>query len=170
MKTPRRLIFAIATALCVSLCSVLAQNAEKAAPQHSKETDAEHRALAPSEIEWRPASPMLPPGAQAAVLAGDPKQAGPFTIRLKLPDGYKVPPHWHPADKHVTVISGAFGIAMGEQFDVAKGKELGVGGFMVMPTGVRHFAWVKGETVIQVHGIGPWAINYVNPADDPRKK
>jgi hypothetical protein len=170
MKTPINLLLTGAAALCVSVHTARAQDAAKAAPQHSTDAHAEHRAFMPSDLEWRPASPMLPPGAQSVILSGDPKQPGPFTVRIKMPDGFKVPPHWHPADEHVTVISGTFGIAMGEQFDPAKGKELGVGGFMVMPTGVRHFAWVKGETVIQVHGIGPWGINYVNPADDPRKK
>jgi quercetin dioxygenase-like cupin family protein len=94
---------------------------------------------------------------------------GPFTLRLQLPDGFSIPPHWHPAVEHVTVISGTFNLSMGEKFDKSGGRALSAGAFAFMPPGMRHFAWTTGETVIQLHGTGPWKINYVNPADDPRK-
>jgi len=130
---------------------------------------AEHVVLGPADLKWQPAPPALPPGAQVAMLEGDPTAAGPFTMRVKIPANYQVPPHWHPADEHVTVISGSFHVAMGDHFDKSNGKEAPAGGFALMPAGTHHFAWTTEETVIQVHATGPWAINYVNPADDPRK-
>lgn len=110
------------------------------------------------------------PGTQAVVLEGDPKSPGPFTMRLKLPTDYKIPPHWHPGHERVTIISGTFNVGRGDQFDPAKGKTLPAGSFMLMPPETKHFAWVKEETIIQINGVGPWALNFVNPADDPRKK
>jgi quercetin dioxygenase-like cupin family protein len=91
-------------------------------------------------------------------------------MRLKLPANYRIPAHWHPADEHVTVLSGTFHMGMGDKLDTAKGKALGVGSFALMPAKARHFAYTNEETIIQLHGMGPWGINYVNPADDPRKK
>jgi len=88
---------------------------------------------------------------------------------LQLPDGFSIPPHWHPAVEHVTVISGTFNLGMGEKFDKSGGRALSAGAFAFMPPGMRHVAWTTGETVIQLHGTGPWKINYVNPADDPLK-
>lgn len=129
-----------------------------------------HIMVAASKVTWAPGPPSLPAGAQSAVIEGDPSKAGLFTMRVKLPDGYKVPPHFHPADEHVTVMQGTFVMGLGEKFDQAAGHALGVGDFAVMPTGTRHFAWTNGETIIQLHGIGPWGLTYVNPADDPRKK
>jgi quercetin dioxygenase-like cupin family protein len=130
-----------------------------------------HTMMTPNDVKWGPAPPSLPPGAQLAVLEGDPTKAGgAYVIRAKLPDGYKIPPHWHPVTENVTVIEGSLFVGMGEKFDQATGHELTAGGFASMPTGVRHFAWAKGETVIQVHGVGPFEFVYVNPTDDPRKK
>ena len=122
------------------------------------------------DLKWGDGPASLPPGAKAAALEGNPKDAGLFTMRLKLPANYKVSPHWHPADEHVTVISGTFYMGMGDKFDEASVKELPAGSFVVMPTKQTHFAMTKGETVVQLHGMGPWGINYVNPADDPRNK
>lgn len=87
-----------------------------------------------------------------------------------MPDGYRIPPHWHPADEHVTVVQGAFVMGVGEKFEQTGGHELPAGAFALIPSGTRHFAWTKGETVVQLHGTGPWGINYVNATDDPRKK
>ena len=130
-----------------------------------------HKLVTPDMVKWGPAPPSLPPGAQLAVLDGDPAKAGaPYVLRAKLPDGYKVPPHWHPVDENVTVLKGALVMGLGEKFDKSAGKELPVGSYSKMPKGVRHFAWAKGETVIQLNGTGPFEIHYVNPADDPRKK
>jgi anti-sigma factor ChrR (cupin superfamily) len=128
----------------------------------------DHQIFSPAEIKWVDGPPALPAGAKIAVLEGDPKQPGPFTLRLQVPDGYKIPPHTHPAVEHVTVISGTFNLGMGDKFDQAATRELVTGSFAFMPAGMKHFGWMKGETVVQVHGMGPFAIIYVNPADDPR--
>jgi quercetin dioxygenase-like cupin family protein len=103
-----------------------------------------------------------------AVLSGDPNKKGLFTVRMQAPAGYKVPPHSHPTAEHITVISGTFFIASGDKFDESAGKELGAGGFVVLPAGMNHYAWSTGEAIIQIHGKGPFEIKYVNPSDDPR--
>lgn len=121
-----------------------------------------------SETKWKNGPASLPAGAKVAVLEGDPSKEGPFAMRLWLPDGFKVPPHWHPKVERVTVLSGSFNLGMGEKFDQSATREMTVGTFGYWPAGMRHFAWAKGETVLQLHGIGPWVITYVNPADDPR--
>jgi mannose-6-phosphate isomerase-like protein (cupin superfamily) len=90
-------------------------------------------------------------------------------MRLLLPDGYTLRPHFHPATEHVTVLQGGFLVGMGEQFDPSKFTELPVGTLGVIPIGMRHYARAKGEVILQLHGIGPWGITYVNPADDPRR-
>ena len=128
-----------------------------------------HKMITPDQIKWGPAPPSLPPGAQLAVLDGDPGKPGSFTIRGKFPDGYVVPPHWHPTDERLTVIQGTLGMGLGEKFDPAAGREMPAGSYALMPQGTRHFVWAKGETIIQVSGTGPFVVNYVNPADDPRK-
>jgi quercetin dioxygenase-like cupin family protein len=130
----------------------------------------DHGSFQPSDIKWIDGPASLPKGAKVALLEGNPTQEGPFTMRLQLPDGFKIPPHSHPAVEHVTVISGTFNLGMGEKFDTSSGRALSAGSFAFMPPGMKHFAWATGETVLQVHGIGPWKINYVNPADDPRNK
>lgn len=120
------------------------------------------------KIVWQDGPGSLPPGAKLAVLEGDPAKDGPFTMRAVLPDGYRIPPHWHPKVEHVTVISGTFRLGMGEKFDESAMQDLPTGAFAHWPAGMRHFAAARGETVLQIHGVGPWGINYVNPADDPR--
>jgi hypothetical protein len=137
-------------------------------PGHADDKD--HVVVTPDKIKWNPGPPSLPSGVQVAVLAGDPRKSGSYTMRVKLPDGYKVPPHWHPVDENVTVIDGTFNIGRGEKFDRAAAQEMPAGCYMRMPKKMRHFAWAKGETIIQVHGTGPFEINYVNEADDPRKQ
>ncbi len=122
----------------------------------------------PEELFFKPGPPSLPPGVQFQVIEGDPAKEGQFTMRLKLPDQYRIPPHWHPAIEHVTVLDGTFRIGMGEKFDESRLQDLGPGGFVALPPGHRHFAASNGETTIQLHGIGPWKIHYVNPNDDPR--
>jgi hypothetical protein len=130
----------------------------------------EHVLVTPEMLKWGPAPPALPPGAQAAVLCGDPTKEEPFTIRIKLPDGYKVPPHWHPVDENVTVLQGTFMMGTGEKFDADAATALPAGGFGHMPKGKRHYAFARGDTILQIHSMGPFQINYVNPEDDPRKK
>jgi quercetin dioxygenase-like cupin family protein len=104
-----------------------------------------------------------------AVVSGDPGKVGPFVVRLKMPAGYKIAPHWHPADEHATVLSGSFALGMGEKFDPAALKTLPAGGYALLPAEMRHFAMAKTAAIVQVHGTGPFVLNYVNPADDPSK-
>jgi len=127
-------------------------------------------AVQPNALKWGPAPPGLPPGAQVAVVTGDPGRDGPYVIRAKMPSGYKIPPHFHPTAENVTVLSGTFHIGMGDTFDSKKGEALKTGGFFTADKGMHHYGWTSGVTVIQVHGMGPFAITYVNPSDDPRNK
>jgi quercetin dioxygenase-like cupin family protein len=129
-----------------------------------------HTMITPNDVKWGPAPPALPSGAQFAVLSGDPSKAEPFTIRLKAPDGYKIMPHWHPTDENVTVLQGTFAMGIGDKFDEGAAHDMTAGSFVRMPKGTRHYAMAKGETVVQVHAVGPFVINYVNPNDDPRKQ
>ena len=103
-------------------------------------------------------------------IEGQLNEAVPFTFRLKFPANYQIPAHWHPAIEHVTVISGTFNMGTGDKLDRSKTKALSAGSVAIMQPKTNHFAWAKEETIVQVHGVGPWAINYVNPVDDPRKK
>jgi quercetin dioxygenase-like cupin family protein len=132
--------------------------------------DKGHVMVRPDDVKWGPAPPGLPAGAQLAVISGDPGKAEPYVLRAKLPDGYKIPPHWHPTDENVTVLQGTFVAGKGDKFDADAARELPAGSFACMPKAMKHFAYCKGETILQVHGIGPFEINYVNAADDPRKK
>lgn len=120
------------------------------------------------DFQWAPAPAVLPAGAQIAVLDGDPSSAVPFTIRLRFPDGYRIAPHTHPTDEHVTVIQGTFAVGMGERFDAAAMRQLGPGGYVTAPANQAHFAAAQGETIVQIHANGPFALTYVNPADAPR--
>ena len=119
-------------------------------------------------ITWGPAPAVLPPGAQIAVLEGDPTATGTFTIRLKLPNGYKIPPHTHPTVENVTVLSGTFRAGMGTTFDASKLNDFGRDGFISVPAEHAHYAMARGETVVQVHGLGPFAITYVSQANATR--
>jgi quercetin dioxygenase-like cupin family protein len=132
--------------------------------------DKAHVMVTPSDIKWGPAPPSLPAGAQVAALVGDPGKAGPYVMRIKLPDGYKIPPHWHPSDENVTVLKGTLMVGKGDTFSSAASKPLPAGSYMRMPKQMHHFAWAKGETILQLHGIEPFQITYINPSDDPRKK
>src|SRR5215213_5475797 len=131
----------------------------------------DHKAHATSvdTVQWGAAPPSLPKGAQAAVLSGDPGKPGPFTIRLKMPSGYKIPAHQHPTAEAVTVLSGEFNFGMGDKLDEAKAQKLGPGGFVDLPANVNHFAFATGDSVVQINSTGPFAIKYVNPADDPSR-
>ncbi len=120
------------------------------------------------EIKWGPAPPFFPKGAQFAVLQGDPSKDGEYTVRLQMPAGYYIAPHFHPADEHVTIISGTFRLGMGDMEDTTRTMTLKGGGFITAPATMHHFARAIEPTVVQVHGMGPFAITYVNPKDDPR--
>ena len=130
-----------------------------------------HVYSSPKDLKWGPAPPVVPKGAEAVVLDGNPfKEGGPYTLRLKMPDGYKIPPHWHPTDENVTVLNGTLGAGMGDKLDAASGQLIEAGGFVRMPKRVHHYAWAKGPTTIQVHGTAPFAFHYVNASDDPRNQ
>lgn len=128
----------------------------------------EHVTMQPNALKWGAAPPALPAGSEIAVIAGDPNSAGPYVLRVRMPANYKVPPHTHPADENVTVISGTLNVAMGGKLDTTKGEAVPAGGFFLAAKGMPHYAWSTGPTIIQIHGMGPFAINYINPADDPR--
>ena len=129
-----------------------------------------HKMIAPNNLQWGDAPPGLPKGAKVAVLSGNPGAAGQFTIRLKFPRGYMIPPHWHPTDEYITVMSGAFKMAFGDNFDRSKMQTLTAGGFSVTPMKTNHYAAADEETIVQINGTGPFEITYVNPSDDPRKR
>ncbi len=109
-------------------------------------------------------------GAKMAILEGDPGKDGFFTMRLKLPDGYRVLPHWHPRTERLTIVQGTVNLGTGERFDAGATQALTAGTYSSMPPRMTHFAWMKGETILQLSSIGPWEVVYVNPADDPRKQ
>jgi hypothetical protein len=129
-----------------------------------------HVLFAPADAKWGDPPPVFEKGATFTLVSGNPGAAGPFVVRLKMPAGYKIAPHWHPTDENVTVISGTFSLGMGEKFDKATMKDLPAGGYALLPAEMRHFAMAKTAAIVQVHGQGPFALNYVNPADDPSKR
>jgi hypothetical protein len=124
--------------------------------------------VTPDRFKWRDGPASIPKGAKMAVLEGDPSKKGPFALRIKLPDGYRIMPHTHPKDERVTVISGTLYLGEGGKFDEKTGKVMPAGSYGRTAAGMKHFGWVKGETVLQLHGEGPWSIEYVDPKDDPR--
>lgn len=131
--------------------------------------DRAHVMVTPGDLKWTDVASMAP-GAKIAVIEGPLNEAVPFTFRLKLPANYKIAPHWHPAVERVTVITGTLYFAAGDKFDSAKAQPLAPGSVAIMPPKSTMFGYTKEETIIQVHGIGPWGLHYVDPADDPRKK
>jgi hypothetical protein len=150
---------AFGAALCLCAALLLAQ---AATPQN---------AFTPDQIKFGPAPPFLAPGATLAVLEGNPMaSSGDFTVRLKMPDGYRIAPHWHPHRENVSVISGNFKVGMGDKFDDAKLMMFPAGSFAYLDPDMHHYAMASGEVVVQVHGMSPLQFNYVNPADDPSKK
>ncbi|HWM25347.1 MAG TPA: cupin domain-containing protein [Chthoniobacterales bacterium] len=144
----------------LTLLTVLVVAQEKKNKEKSSST-AEPKMLTAAEMQWGEGPPSLPAGAQMVVLDGDPRQNGSFTIRLKMPAGYKIPPHTHPAAERVTVISGAVHLGIGEKFDESAGRELKAGDFAVIPAGVPHFAWSPREAVLQIHSEGPFQRTFV---------
>ena len=129
----------------------------------------QHAMINAGDVTWKDGPPSLPKGSQMSVLYGDPAKDGIFVMRLKFPADYKIPPHTHPSDEVVTVVSGAVNFGMGATFDPAKTTAVYAGGVVAMPPGMQHFVQVGQETVVQLSTRGPWNISYVNPAEDPRK-
>ena len=157
----KRLVIALSSGFALWLASGVAAD-------HHEKPAGDMGLFPPAEIKWEAGPPSLQKGAQMAVLEGDPAKEGMFTMRLRFPDGFVVNPHYHSQIEHVTVIAGTLHFGMGEKFDRAKTRPMPTGSFGFWPIGMRHFAYAEGETVLQLHGKGPWTITYVNSADDPR--
>jgi quercetin dioxygenase-like cupin family protein len=156
----KRLTLVVTLALIVS-AALVAQNRQTPAAQRG----GNHSITTPESLTWQPHVG----GAMKAVVSGDPSKPGPYVLRIKASDGYRIPPHWHPQDENLTVLSGTFRVGMGEKWDDAALRDLPTGSFAFLPREMRHFATARGDTVIQLHGMGPFQNNWVNPADDPNK-
>jgi quercetin dioxygenase-like cupin family protein len=135
----------------------------------SPQAHGDHLMVTPADLKWADV-PSLPPGAKIAVIEGPMNEAKPFTMRLRLPADYQIPAHFHGGIEHVTVISGTFNMGVGDKLDTKATRALTAGSVSIMQPGTRHYVWTSEETVVQLHGVGPSGITYVNPADDPRKK
>jgi len=153
------------TGLVVS--SFLASNA---LAEEAAKPAAGHSMVAAADLKWVDAPPHFPPGMKVARLFGDPSKAGLFVIRAQLPANYKIPAHWHPTDETVTVLTGSIMMGMGDKLDPKAAHAMKAGAFASMAPKTTHFLLTKGPATIQVSGVGPFAINYVNPDDDPRTK
>jgi quercetin dioxygenase-like cupin family protein len=176
-EEPMQRMKTFAVAIGVMLLAGYGAGAQQTTPQKPPAPAAKkpmavskHVIVAPDEVKWGPAPPSLPSGSEVAVLEGDPGKAGMFTLRVKMPNGYTVPPHSHPTDEHVTIISGSLLVGMGSKLDESAMKTLGAGGYASMPARSNHYVRAKGETILQVNGTGPFEVKYVDPKDDPRKK
>ena len=158
----------IGTAAAIALA---VGTAPLASPQaYSQQTAAAHGSFhTPDTLQWKNGPVSIPPGAKFIVLEGDPSAKGYFALRLALPDGYVIPPHWHPVQERVTVVSGTFEVGMGGAFDTDTLRANPVGSYVSLPPKRPHFARASGPTVIQLTSIGPWELHYVDPRDDPRK-
>jgi quercetin dioxygenase-like cupin family protein len=162
-KMKRYLLFSLAVAVMFVSAGL---RFASAAHDHSHERNA----FTPDTIPWGPAPLVVRHGAQFALLEGDPTAStGDFTIRLKMPDGFRIAPHWHPNRENVTVISGTFKVGMGDEFETNKMKAFTAGSFAFLDPDMHHYAMACGETIVQVHGRSPLQFNYVNPNDDPSR-
>jgi quercetin dioxygenase-like cupin family protein len=130
--------------------------------------EAVFKSILPEDVDWKP-FPAFPPGARLAVLVGEPTQAGPYLIRVKVPSGVKLMPHKHPEDRIYTVISGVFYVGLGNRFEAENLKAYPPGSVVVLAGNTWHFHWAKsGEYVTQVNAIGPLGLEYKEADDDPR--
>ncbi len=155
-RTSLRVAAVLAIAVASTATTVHAQGGKKAGEKKG------------ASLTWGPAPAVFPAGAKMAVERGDPSKAGEFVVRLQFPDGYKIPPHFHPTDEHIRVRSGSFLVGIGDKLDPAKSKALAAGDTATMPAKMHHFAIAKGETTVSVRAEGPFAMTYVNPADMPK--
>jgi hypothetical protein len=150
----------VLVALCASLLlgtSLVAQTPDSAGK-------------AKKALTWGPAPAVFPAGVKMAVLSGDPAAAGPFTVQLSMPDGYRIMPHTHPTDERVTVKKGTLLVGMGDTFDVTKANPMATSASGNVPANMSHYVQAKGATVVEVSTTGPFAMTYVNPTDDPSRK
>ena len=149
--------------VCVALIGIAAV-ATAAYSQEKKEGAEAHKIVHFGDLKWTP----IMKGCDLAPVSGDSNAEGaPFVLRIRCADGIKLPAHWHPTDEHLTVLKGTFLVGMGESFDEAKLQTMNVGNFLTMPKEMRHFGLCKGETIVQVHGAGPFKVNWVNPSEVP---
>ena len=128
-----------------------------------------HATVQPTALQWV-APAAYAKGAQLALVRGDPSKPGMYVVRLKVPAGFKIAAHSHPNDENVTVLSGSFNVGTGDRLDESKGEKVIQGGYSFVAKAMTHYAWFTEETVLQLHGMGPQGVTYVNPADDPRKQ
>ena len=155
----------------ISLFSLVRLTAQHTPPASGDmHSSASHIMLNTGDFKWVDAPPGLPAGAKVAVLSGDPSKSGPFTLRVMFPENYKVPPHTHPAYENVVVLEGTLYMGSGEKIEESKAMALDAGGYSAIPAKAPHYVFCKDKATIQVNGEGPFAINYINPADDPRNK
>ncbi len=129
----------------------------------------EHRTVMPDDLKWAK-FPALPPGAKIGPIEGSMAHAMPFTVRFKLPKDYEVPAHSHPVVQRITVLSGTLHIGRGDKFDRSKTKSMPPGAISIVRPGTNYFVWTTEEVIVQVHGVGPWDIAYIDPLEDPRRK
>jgi quercetin dioxygenase-like cupin family protein len=155
-------LFVAAFILAAACSKESTSNGEISAPATASASRGPER-----DIQWGPAPAVFPPGAEMAVLQGDPSKTDEFTVRLRMPSGYKIPSHTHPTTENVTVITGTFLTGMGGVFNEAGMDAFGQGDFVSIPQDHAHYAMTRGKTIVQVHAIGPFALTYVNPADTP---
>jgi hypothetical protein len=154
------------TAWIAAALLAAASTAPKAPPKTPK---GEAVTLRAEDLKFGPAPPSLPAGAELAVLHGDPGKKGVYAMRLKMPDGYRIPPHWHSNDEQLTILSGTFLLSMGDQFDQVTAQSLSADAYHFLPGKMHHAAAAQGEVILEIHGMGPFDIHYLNPADDPTK-
>jgi hypothetical protein len=155
-------IATFAAVLLASAGTARAQTEKKSPPKGTPVS------LNAQDLKWGDAPADLPKGAMMVVLYGDPTKKGTYALRLKMPDGYRIPPHWHTQDEQLTILSGTFVLHMGDTMD-APAQQLTTGGFHFLPGKMHHAAEAKGETIVQLNGMGPFDIHYLNPADNPKK-
>ncbi len=142
--------------------AALAMAAYSQDKQDKKEGAEMHKIVHFGDLKWAP----IIKGCDLAPVAGDPNAEGaPFVLRIRCADGAKIPAHWHPTDENVTVLKGTFLVGMGDTFDESKLQTMNVGNFVAMPKEMRHFATCKGDTIVQVHAMGPFKVNWVNPSE-----
>jgi hypothetical protein len=164
MKSKKQMFRIVGCILAVLFTSIL----------HAQNSDmpSDHVLILPGDIKWvKDANPAFLPGIKMAVLDGNPSSnGGQYTVRLMIPNGFKIMPHFHPADENITVLKGTFMMGMGDSFDEKALMSISENGYMSMKKGIHHYATAKGETIIQVNGVGPFLLTYVDPNDDPRNK
>lgn len=170
----KHLVVSVVVLCCLAVAQDNAKPASKQAaakPAAKSAPAARKNAFTPDQIPYGPAPAFVPAGASLAVLEGNPMAAtGDYTIRLKMPDGYKVAPHWHPKRENVTVTSGSLKVGMGDKFDESKMMSFPATSFAYLDPSMHHYVMASGETVVQIHGVAPVKFNYVDPNDDPSKK